>query len=188
MTVFTPADATLEPSADTVAVTMHVPPTLAAKLADPAVAASLASLLSHADLVALLVEGLDGLITRAEVIGDALIGGIQELKATVDATDADRAGPSFAELLAAFRTLIDRAPALAELATPELVRQLAVAGRGVEAGTVAFAEDPVQIKGVMSVPKLFKDPDIARAISYLATVAKALGRELTGDRTPPKEG
>ena len=55
---------------------------LAEQLKDPAVVGSLLTLLDHADLLAVLVTGLDQLISRSEVIGDSVLGGIAELRAS----------------------------------------------------------------------------------------------------------
>jgi uncharacterized protein YjgD (DUF1641 family) len=54
--------------------------TLKARLDDPAVAAALSNLLDHADLLAVLLVGLDGLVSRSEVIGDALAEGVDDFR------------------------------------------------------------------------------------------------------------
>lgn len=157
-----------------------LPPALLAKLAEPGVAESLTSLLSHADLVAILLEGLDGLIGRSEVIGDSLLSGIPELLATAKESPAGQLDVQ--GLLTSAQTLAgalpQAAPALAEVAGSGVTDDLALISRAVVKGREQFATDPVAVPSVFTLMRLFKDPDIGRAISYLATVAKALGQEL----------
>lgn len=161
---------------ETVPVTVEVAPALAAKLADPAVAESLTSLLTHADLVAILLEGADGLLRRTDEIGGSLAAGLTELKAT-DLTGLG-GGIDVLALLAAAKTFASQAPELIGVLTPAMTEQVALVGRGLEAGAAAYASAPVPVTGLLSLTRLFKDPDILRAISYASTVAKAIGREL----------
>ena len=60
---------------------------LMARLEDPAVAASLVTLLDHADLLAVLVQGLDGFIARSEIIGNSLLDSVTELRESVAGND-----------------------------------------------------------------------------------------------------
>jgi uncharacterized protein YjgD (DUF1641 family) len=52
---------------------------LAERLAEPRTAAAINTLLDHADLLALLVSGLDGLVSRGDTITDSLADGVSEL-------------------------------------------------------------------------------------------------------------
>jgi hypothetical protein len=52
---------------------------LAERLAEPRTAAAISTLLDHADLLALLVSGLDGLVSRGDTITDSLAYGLSEL-------------------------------------------------------------------------------------------------------------
>jgi uncharacterized protein YjgD (DUF1641 family) len=58
-----------------------------------------------------------------------------------------------------------------------------VLARGVGRGNAEFAASPVAVGGIFSLGKLLKDPDINRALSFAATVAKAVGQELKIART-----
>ncbi|MBK6885325.1 MAG: hypothetical protein IPH03_01935 [Tetrasphaera sp.] len=71
---------------------------LRAKLDDPQVAASLTRILDHADLLALLVVGLDGAIQRSEVIGNSLAGSLTDLRAMQSADDYPLRGIDLREL------------------------------------------------------------------------------------------
>ncbi|MGD9960694.1 DUF1641 domain-containing protein [Nocardioides sp.] len=170
---------------------------LSARLNDPAVAGALTSLLDHAELLAVLVEGLDGFVARTEVIGDNLAGSFSELRTTVQSNEAFAdsgvdlqaladAGVSLAAVLpkaapgmvaAVESGAIDKLFASGVIG-PAAVDQVAILANGLVSGSDRFAQDPVQIGGPLSLLKLLKDPDINRAISYFATVAKAIGAEI----------
>lgn len=164
---------------------------LEARLDDPEVAASLATLLDHADLLAVLVTGLDGFVARTEVIGDSLIDGITELKG-VASSSADDSGLDLAGLLDAGRSLAAALPQL----TPSIVaavesgafEQVSRLTAGLAEGAKAYETSPVEVGGVFSLLKLLKDPDINRAISYGATIARSLGRELGKPQPPGTSG
>lgn len=61
---------------------------VAQRLQDPKVSAALNTILDHADLIAISVVALDGLLSRTEVIGEALTSGLADLK--VAAANAPR--------------------------------------------------------------------------------------------------
>ncbi len=175
---------------------------LSAKLNDPQVAAALSSLLDHAALLAILAEGLDQLVARSEVIGDSLIAGVAELRETVEETESDskidvgevaKAGLSLAGALpkaapgmvaAVDSGVIDRVLSSA-LVSPQAIDQVGMlAGALTRAGELQAAGHGVAVHGMLSLPKLLKDPDINRALSYFATVAKVVGAELAAPAQP----
>ncbi len=158
---------------------------LVARLADPRVAGALISLLDHADLLAVLVDGLDGFVARSEVIGDSLISGLAELRSAASTS----AGASLADATLDPSALVSAVVSLAAVlprAAPGLVsafendggEHLALLTTGLSRGTADFAADPVPVGGPLSLLRLLKDPDINRALSFLATIARAVGREL----------
>lgn len=160
-------------------------PKLVAKLAEPGVTESLTSLLSHADLIAILVEGLDGLLSRSELIGNSLLEGFAELQTTAKENEALAGSDiNLEELLGSVLQLAaivpKAAPGLADAAATGAVDKLALLGHGLVKGDDRFASDPVKVGGPISLLRLLKDPDINRALSYFATVAKAVGQELAG--------
>lgn len=163
---------------------------LVSRLQDPNVANSLASLLDHADLLALLVEALDGLVARSEVIGDNLVAGLTEIrsasKSDVDLPGLVQSGVSLAAvapkaipgLVNALESgAIDKLLS-AGVVSAEALPQVELLARGLARGSKDYAAQPVEVGGLLSLPKLLKDPDIARAISFFATVAKAVGQEI----------
>lgn len=166
---------------------------LEARLSDPRTVEALGVLLDHADLLAVLVEGLSGLVARSEVIGDSVLDGVKELRETaagvqgeLDLAGLASAGVSLAGVLpqAAPRLVsavtsgaLDKLLATAEVSAGAL-DQVELLARGMVAGSEDFATRPVEVSGPVSLVKVMRDPDIKRAISFFATVAKAVGREL----------
>ena len=158
------------------------------RLDDPQVAAALTNLLDHADLLAILIVGLDGLVGRSETIGQTLVEGLTDLKGIAGNGDGDVVA-SLTTLSAALPKL---APMVAEvadsglldsvldsgIADPAMITEVSRIGRGLTAGAAAAREQPIEVTGIFSAMKLLKDPDIQRAVSYFAAVAKSIGVEL----------
>ena len=153
------------------------------RLNDPKVAASLAVLLDHADLIAVLVEALDGFVARSEVISDSLASSVGELRAAVANSGAlDEAETNIAQLVDTTKAIL-----ASDLLKPESLNQLSVLARGLGKGGQRYEAAPVAVGGIFSLGRLLKDPDIKRAISYGATLAKAVGAELNAaPSTTPK--
>ncbi|MGY2876100.1 uncharacterized protein YjgD (DUF1641 family) [Marmoricola sp. URHA0025 HA25] len=172
---------------------------LVERLEDPRVAAGLQNLLDHVDLLAILVVGLDGFIGRSEVIGEALADSVTELRTVADATmpaePVDVAGVvgSLAALSAALPKLT---PALTRVAdedylgnmldsdifSPDSLAHIGLLANAVNQGASDAAEQPIQVKGAMSMYRQLKDPDIARGLGYTLSILKAVGRVLATDQ------
>lgn len=164
---------------------------LVSRLQDPNVANSLATVLDHADLLALLVEALDGFVARSEVIGDNLASGLTEIRGSgdseVDLPGLIQSGMSLASVApkavpglvnAVESGAIDKLLS-AGVVSAEALPQVEMLARGLARGSEQYAATPVEVGGLLSLPKLLKDPDIARALSFFATVAKAVGKEIS---------
>ena len=179
--------------------TAAVPAALAERLADPQVAGALATLLDHADLLAVIVEGLDQFVGRSEVIGDSLISGIQELRgpdgvaaaSPVDLAAVAGAGVQMASILpqaapgmveAVESGAVDKLFATA-VVSAEALPQVQVLARAFVKGSEEFQRRPIEVGGPVSLLRLLRDPDVSRALSFFATVAKSVGKELA-DPTP----
>ncbi|HRK46199.1 MAG TPA: DUF1641 domain-containing protein [Nocardioides sp.] len=151
------------------------------RLQDPQVAQALVALLDRAELLAVLVEGLDQFVARSEEIGDAVITGVAELRETVAANSR------LSEIEVDLPRIVDTATRLAgsDLVDPAAVDQISLLARGLVAGGEAFAERPVPVQGLLSLNRILRDPDVRRAVSFLATVAKSLGQELAAAAPKP---
>jgi len=169
---------------------------LVERLDDPQVAAALINLLDHVDLLAILIVGLDGFVSRSETIGDALVDGIDELRGVAAANSEAVGSLELGAILASVMTLSSSLPRITPAVTrvvdsgliehvldsgitdPAMVTEIARIGRGLTAGAERAETEPVPVNGLFSAMKLLKDPDIQRAVSYFAAVAKSIGVEL----------
>lgn len=158
------------------------------RLDDPQVAAALTNLLDHADLLAILIVGLDGLVSRSETIGAAVAEGLTDLRGIAGNGDGDvvasltalsgalpKLAPMVTEILESglIDTVIDSG-----IADPAMITEVSRLGRGLTAGAMSAKDQPIEVNGIFSAMKLLKDPDIQRAVSYFAAVAKSIGVEL----------
>ncbi|GEL19892.1 DUF1641 domain-containing protein [Pseudonocardia asaccharolytica] len=158
---------------------------LLARMDEPQVVAALNTLLDHADLLALLVVGLDGMLSRSEVIGDSLAEALGELRGNVPGgslppIDYKALASSLATLSG---SVVGATPALSALLSSSLTDPKAVqvisqlAGALVE-GREQIDRDPAAPSGVFGLLRALKDEDVARGLGYLLQVAKAFGRQL----------
>jgi len=158
------------------------------RLDDPQVAAALTNLLDHADLLAILIVGLDGLVGRSETIGAALAEGLTDLRGIAGNGDGDVVA-SLTTLSAALPKLVPVITEVIEsglvdtvidsgITDPAMITEVSRIGRGLTAGAAAAKDQPIEVNGIFSAMKLLKDPDIQRAVSYFAAVAKSIGVEL----------
>lgn len=124
---------------------------LAQQLSDPQVAAALASLLDRLDVIALIVETLDGFMRRSETILDSAVSSAEELRTTVDATPA-MAAVDLGETLGAAATLASALPAF----TPALMR-------GIESGAIDALASPELVRMLETLSR----PGIADSVAGL---------------------
>jgi hypothetical protein len=169
---------TITPTRDTAA-----QEALSRRLADPRVADALSSLLDHADLLAVLVDGLDGFVARSEVIGDSLVSGLTDLRAAAASnTELQDAGVDPGAVLRSALSLAAvlprAAPSLVSVFERGGAENLDLFTAALARGNADYVSDPVQVTGPLSLVRLLKDPDINRALRFLATIARAIGREL----------
>src|SRR4051812_3938050 len=145
------------------------------RLEDPRVASGLQNLLDHVDLLAILVVGLDGFVARSEVIGEALADSVTELRTAADASKpaepVDVAGV-LNSLVALSSALPKLTPALTRVAdedylanmldsdifSPDSLAHIGLLANAVNQGASDAAEQPIQIKGAMSMYRQIKDP------------------------------
>lgn len=194
-----------QPPGPDVAAPPSLPPELQRALADPQVVDSLTSLLGHADLLAVLVEGLDGMLQRSEVLGDNLMGSISDLQTTINDNETlESTGADIGSLLESALLLVSVIPTAApgmaraaksgvveklfdsDLVSPQAVDQISLFARGLVRGSEIYETDPVKVPSAFSALRLLKDPDINRALAFVATIAKEIGRELAAPRPVPK--
>ncbi len=147
---------------------------LAARLNEPQVAASLNSLLDHADLLALVAVALDGFLSRGDVIADTLAEAVGELRGAnptnpFAGVDVKGLVASAKDAAPAVRTLIGQ---VTEPRVVEVVGHLTAAVAEVES---AHAPPPT---GALALLRTLRDPDTAAGLGFLLQVATSFGRRL----------
>lgn len=165
------------------------------RLDDPGVASSLSLILDHADLLAILIVSIDGLVRRAEVIGDSVSATVADARQGLTAAKGQRSFPEV-DVAALTDTVtrlaasaIDAAPALdrllhSALIDPQTADVLAQAGDALLEGKQAAEADPRGPKGVFGLMRITKDPDVSRGLGFMIQVARAFGKRLA----PPAGG
>jgi hypothetical protein len=172
---------------------------IAARLSDPATVNALGSILDHVDLLAILIEGLDQMVSRSEVIGDSIVESLAEVRgagessaSAVDIGAVVQSGIALAGVLpkatpgmvaAVESGAIDKLLA-SGVVSGQALDQVAMLARGLVTGTEDFGNNPVEVNGLLSLTKLLKDPDIRRSLSFFATVAKAIGKQIEAGPVP----
>jgi uncharacterized protein YoaH (UPF0181 family) len=173
---------------------------IAARLADPAVVNALGSILDHVDLLAILIEGLDQMISRSDVIGDSIVESLAEVReaggsaaSPVDVGAVVQSGIQLAGVLpkatpgmvaAVESGAIDKILA-SGVVSGDALEQVAMLARGLVQGTEEFnSKGGIEVTGLLSASKLLKDPDIRRTLSFFATVAKAIGQQIQAGPVP----
>ena len=135
---------------------------LRARLDDPRTAAALHELLDRAEVLAFLVEGVDGFLRRGEVIADSLASAVGDLRGVQANSALAEAGPALRALL----------PAVTDPATlTALTRRVAAVG-------VAGRDGTPPPSGARALLRGLRDPDTLRGLGFLLRFANALGRGL----------
>jgi Protein of unknown function (DUF1641) len=158
---------------------------LAGRLAEPRTAAALNTLLDHADLLAVLVTGLDGLVSRSDTITESLIDGVTELRAAGEPARAGAAQlvTTAQQLGTLTPALLDKLPVLeallgSDLADPKVIELASMASRAVVSGAGQAERSELKVSGVIGLLRALRDPDVSRALGFVLSIAKALGKEL----------
>lgn len=148
------------------------------RLDDPEVAAALLTVLDNADLLAFLVQSLDGLLRRSDVITSNVVSSLGDVRALAD---------SARFLVEPTRKLAEEAPEIADAATAllesgmlkrDVVDLLGQFAAALIAGREAAQRNGTSVSGVMGALRALKDPEVGRGLGLLVEVARALGRSL----------
>ncbi|MEU3787872.1 DUF1641 domain-containing protein [Streptomyces sp900129855] len=158
---------------------------LVARLEEPNVARALHELLDHADLLAILIHGVDGLVSRGDTISDSLADAVTELR-QVKPTGLPEAGQVVQlvrHLSGLITPLLDVLPSIeaavrSDVGGVGLADIAAAASRAAVRGTQQATSERAQINGLRAMLRVVKDPDVGRAIGFVVAIAKALGQEL----------
>lgn len=155
---------------------------VAERLNDPAVAASLVTLLDNAELLSTLVLGLSGFVGRGDMIMDAVAEGVNDFKAAGGATKPDGL-PTLAEASALAGQLATATPVLHQLldsalVSPEMISLLNDVSEAATEGAANAKANDTEIGGIRSLVKTLKDPEIQRGLGLIVEIARSLGKRM----------
>lgn len=157
---------------------------LIARLDEPNVANGLHQLLDHLDLLAVLVNGLNGLMTRGDTISDSLADAVIEMRgAKLGMPDLGQTLALVQHLGGLVTPLLNVLPSVesalqSDLGGVGLADIAGAASRAAVRGVQQATTERAQINGVRALLKVVKDPDVGRALGFIVAIAKALGQEL----------
>lgn len=161
----------------------HVEPVDAVRerLNDPAVAASMVTLLDNSELLSTLVLGLAGFMERGDMIMDAVAEGVNDVKAARAASTGTAELPSVAELATLTSQLGEASPLLGQLldspiARPETITVLAALSEAASEGMANAERNSTEVSGAFGALRALKDPDVAKGLGIFLEIAKALGK------------
>lgn len=151
------------------------------RLNDPAVAASLVTILDNAELLSTLVLGLSGLMERGDMIMDAVAEGVGDMKAA--ALNGDSNLPSPAEFGAIAGQLSAAGPLLSNvlessIAQPETIAVLSDLSEAAAEGRANAIANNTRIDGIRGALRVLKDPEVQQGLGLLVEIARSLGRRL----------
>jgi len=153
------------------------------RLNDPAVAASMVTLLDNSELLSTLVLGLAGFMERGDLIMDAVAEGVNDMKAASSAGSANTELPSVQELATLAGQLGHATPLLGQLldspiARPETIGVLAALSEAASEGVENAARNNTEVSGAFGALRALKDPEVARGLGVFLEIAKALGKRV----------
>ncbi|MBL8930288.1 MAG: DUF1641 domain-containing protein [Kineosporiaceae bacterium] len=152
---------------------------LRARLDDPQVAASLNALLDNVDVLALLIQMVNGVLQRGDTITESLSAALHEVRG------ATGHGPGY--LVEPTRKLVEDAPAIADAATAlidsgmlrrEVVDLLGRFANAAVDGVRTAERNHTSLGGVLPTVRALRDPDVARGMGMLIEVARSIGKTL----------
>ena len=151
------------------------------RLDDPAVAASLVTLLDHAELLSTLVLGLSGFVARSETIVDAVAEGVNDFKASVPGRPADL--PSLGELGIVASELSASAPALqrvlnSSMVDPDTIDLLSLFSEAATDGAATARVNGTKVGGIRGLYSMLRDDDVQRGLGLIVEIARALGQRI----------
>jgi hypothetical protein len=151
------------------------------RMNDPAIAASLVTLLDNAELISTLVLGLSGFIERSDVIMETVAGSVAEFKASGGPLSDASELTTIREATAVARQLAASAPLLAQIldssmARPETVQLLSDVSEAATEGAARARAEDTRVAGGFGALKSLRDPDVQRGLGVLVEIARSLGR------------
>lgn len=147
------------------------------RLNDPAVAASLATLLDNAELLSTLVLGLSGFMERGDYVMDVVAEGVRDLKVAGGSSNL----PSMSELGEVAGELAAGAPVIRQIMAspitdPETIDVLSTVAEAATEGMERARLNDTRIDGIRSLFATLRDDDVQRGLGVVVEIARSLGR------------
>lgn len=152
------------------------------KLNDPAVAASLVTVLDNAELLSTLVLGLSGFMERGDQIMDAVAESVNDMKAAGGPLPAGTELPKLADVVTVTQELAEAGPVLRSVLGSAMVRHetvelLGLVSEAATEGAARASATNAKISPVGAV-KALRDDDVQRGLGLVIEIARALGQKL----------
>jgi hypothetical protein len=150
------------------------------RLSEPRTAAALETMLDNAELLAVIVAGLDGVARKGEIIGDTLAEVLGQVRAAAQSSGLNPAKTT-EQLATLIPTLADASPAInrileSPIIEPEPIAVLSEAAEALVSGFEAAQRNQTKV-GVRGLMMALRDDDVQRGLGFVLEVAKALGRD-----------
>ncbi len=162
------------------------------RLNDPAVAASLVTLLDNAELLSTLVIGLSAMLARGDTIMDSISDGVNEMKSNGFVNPVDVALPTPAEVTGLVSAMSRATPVITDvldssMVSTETVDLLSLLSAAATEGAANARRRDTSVRGVRATLHALKDPDVARGLGMFVEIARALGRRLDTAQHQPND-
>lgn len=160
------------------------------ELTHPDLAASLAKLAQHTELLNFAAEAASGFLQRAEIVVDNVAEGVQEARDAAAGTAGNAIGilaqlggllPAAQSVLGAITPLVESGSiehlAQSKILAPEMIDTIAQLGDALHETQSKMKMNPEEI-GLFGLLKTMRDPDAQRAMGFLSTFLKEFGQRL----------
>ena len=153
------------------------------RLNDPAIAASLVTLLDNSELISTLVLGLSGFIERGDVIMGSVADSVADFKASGGPLSDSSELNVLREAASVARQAAASAPLLAQvldssMARPETIQLLSDVSDAATEGAARARANDTRVTGAFAAVKMLKDPDVQRGLGVLIELSRSLGRRM----------
>lgn len=150
------------------------------RLNDPGVAASMVTLLDHAELLSTLVLGLGAFMERGDLIVDAIAESVNDAKAA--ASEGSSSLPPLAEMTKLAKQGQEALPLLSmvldsPMARPATIDLLGTMTEAAVDGAARAQQEGTKIKGARGTLKALKDPDVQHGLGVMIEIAKSIGQK-----------
>jgi uncharacterized protein YjgD (DUF1641 family) len=159
------------------------------KLQEPDVARSLLSLLEKSQMLNDFLERgemmLNSVSKGVSELGRAGVASLSKTFESVDLDELKAAGQNLQAMIPAVRDFIGELGSLKEAGffEPEVVKTIARTGRAMSAAARDPAAQSTEGYGILSLPGLLKEPEVARTLNFIVSFARHFGGDVDKDGT-----